>query len=104
MTNKLVNEKKLVYQDEIDRIGREGKFGLAKRRYSLGRIMTKLDGTSKTAIGRSFLVMNLEKWLKAIFSRLFLTLYCLKWNPFSKIPCMQTHPAAGFYPKFFGEF
>ena len=42
--------KKLARQDEIDRIAIEGKFGQAKRRYSLNRIMTKLNDTSKTAI------------------------------------------------------
>jgi hypothetical protein len=41
----------------------EGRFGQGKRRDSLGRIMTKLNHSSKTAIVMSFLVMNLEKWL-----------------------------------------
>ena len=68
--------KKLARQDEIDRIAIEGKFGQGKRRYSLGRIMTKLDDTSKTAIVMSFLVMNLERWLKAIFLSLFRLLHC----------------------------
>ncbi len=58
-------------QDELDRIPIEGKFGLGKRRYSLNRIMTKLSFTSKTSIAITFLVMNLEKWLKAIFLSLF---------------------------------
>jgi hypothetical protein len=35
--------------------------------------MTKLNQTSKTAIVMSFLMMNLERWLKAIF----LSLFCL---------------------------
>jgi IS5 family transposase len=76
--------KKLARQDEIDRIAIEGKFGQGKRRYSLGRIMTKLNHTSKTAIVMSFLVMNLEKWLKAILLSLFRLLYCLNCNPFSR--------------------
>jgi IS5 family transposase len=102
--SKLSIDKKLAYQDEIDRIAIEGKFGLGKRRYSLGRIMTKLDCTSKTAIIMSFLVMNLEKWLKAIFLSLFLPLYRLKWNPFSVFSCIRTHLAAGFCLNFFGKF
>jgi transposase, IS5 family len=69
--------KNLARQDEIDRIAIEGKFGQGKRRYSLGRIMTKLNHTSKTAIVMSFLVMNLEKWLKATFLSLFRLLGCL---------------------------
>ncbi len=58
-------------QDELDRIPIEGKFGLGKRRYGLNRIMTKLSFTSKTSIAITFLVMNLEKWLKATFLFLF---------------------------------
>ncbi|MDY6857653.1 MAG: hypothetical protein SWO11_23735, partial [Thermodesulfobacteriota bacterium] len=41
-------------------------------RYGIGRVMTKLATTSETAMALCFLVMNLEKWLKAIFLRLFL--------------------------------
>ncbi len=82
---KIAADKKIARQDEIDRVAIEGRFGLAKRSYSLGRIMTKLDCTSKTAIVMSFLIMNLEKWLKAIFLSLFWLLYRLKWTPFSKV-------------------
>jgi len=56
-------------QDEVDRIPVEGKFGEGKRRYGLGLVMTKLAGTSETAIAMTFLVMNLQKWLAAIFLR-----------------------------------
>ena len=59
------------HQDELDRIPIEGRFGLGKRRYSLNRIMTKLSSTSKTSIAITFLVMNLQKWLKAILLFLF---------------------------------
>jgi len=82
---KIAADKKLARQDEIDRIAIEGRFGLGKRHYSLGRIMTKLDYTSKTAIVMSFLVMNLEKWLKAIFLSLFWRLYRLKGAPCSRV-------------------
>jgi len=75
---KIAAEKKLARQDEVDRIAIEGKFGLGKRRYSLNRIMTKLDHTSKTAIVMSFLIMNLERWLKAILLSLFRSLCLLK--------------------------
>lgn len=53
-------------QDELERIPIEGKFGQGKRRFGLRRLMTKLVSTSETAIVLCFLVMNLEKWLKAI--------------------------------------
>ena len=54
-------------QDELDRIPIEGKFGQGKRRFSLSRIMCKLDITSEAAILVAFVVMNLEKWLKGHF-------------------------------------
>jgi hypothetical protein len=44
----------------------EGKFGQAKRRFSLNRVMTKLANTSETAIAITFLVMNLEMLLKQL--------------------------------------
>jgi IS5 family transposase len=44
----------------------EGKFGQAKRRFSLNRVMTKLANTSETAIAITFLVMNLEALLKQL--------------------------------------
>jgi transposase, IS5 family len=63
--------KKQVYQDEIARNAIEGKFGQGKRRFSLGRIMSKLARTSESAIFIIFLVMNLERWLKAILFWLY---------------------------------
>jgi hypothetical protein len=82
--------KKQARQDEIDRIAIEGKFGQGKRRYSLGRIMTKLANTSKTTIMMSFLVMNLERWLKAIFLSLFRLLHGLYGHCFQACISMYT--------------
>lgn len=56
--------------DERIRIEIEGKFGTAKRRYSLDRIMTKLRQTSETTIALIFLVMNLDKILRDLLSSL----------------------------------
>jgi len=58
-------------QDELDRIAIEGKFGQGKRRFSLARVMCKLALTSETAITVTFLVMNLEKWLRSHLFCLF---------------------------------
>ena len=63
--------KSQAYQDELDRIPIEGKFGQGKRRFSLARIMCKLAMTSETAIMVAFLVMNLEKWLRSHLFYLF---------------------------------
>jgi hypothetical protein len=54
-------QKKQQRQDEIDRIPVEGKFGNAKRRYGLGRIMAKRRETSETTIGLILVLMNLER-------------------------------------------
>jgi len=67
LLSKKYQQQKQFWQDEIDRIPIEGKFGQAKRRFSLSRIMCKLAKTSETAIAIIFLVMNLEKMLKVLF-------------------------------------
>ena len=59
--------KKIAHEDEIIRNSIEGKFGQAKRRYSLDRVMSKLPHTSETAISITFLVMNLSAILRQIF-------------------------------------
>jgi transposase, IS5 family len=59
----LKQRKKIAYQDEVDRIPVEGKFGQGKRRFGLSRIMAKLKSTATTAIMISFITMNLEKIL-----------------------------------------
>ncbi len=51
--------KKQAQLDERIRNGIEGKFGQAKRRLSLNRIMAKLPETSETTIAITFLVINL---------------------------------------------
>lgn len=63
----LKHRKAISRQDEIDRIPIEGKFGQGKRRFGLGRIMSKGPDTSACSIVMSFLVMNLMKWLKVIY-------------------------------------
>jgi transposase, IS5 family len=57
--------------DEAVRVWIEGKFGQAKRRFSLARVMTKLAETSESAIAVTFLVLNLERWLQLLLSFLF---------------------------------
>jgi transposase, IS5 family len=59
--------KKQASLDEAVRNCIEGKFGEAKRRFSLNRVMTKLANTSETAIAISFLAMNLSALLRQFF-------------------------------------
>jgi transposase, IS5 family len=65
--------KKQAQLDERDRNCIEGKFGEAKRRYSLDRLMTKLSNTSETAIAITFLVMNIS----ALLRRIIMTFFCI---------------------------
>ena len=53
-------------EDERYRNAIEGKFGQAKRRFSLGRIMAKLSDTAESSIAITFLVINLEQLLKQL--------------------------------------
>jgi hypothetical protein len=66
-------KKKQAQEDERIRNSIEGKFGQAKRRFSLNRVMAKLSHTSQTAIAITFLVMNLSTHL----SRFFYAFLCL---------------------------
>ena len=72
-----VADKKTEYIDNADRVEVERSFSLAKRCYGRGRIMTKLDVTTRSSIALSILVMNvariaarsLRQFLISIFSR-----------------------------------
>ena len=59
-------EKKRQAQAEVDRIPVEGKFGNCKRKGTLDRIMAKLSHTSESVIHVGIIVLNLDKWLKAV--------------------------------------
>jgi hypothetical protein len=48
-------------QNEFDRIQTEGKFGQAKCRFSLSKIMCKLAQTSETAIAITFIVLIIKR-------------------------------------------
>ena len=69
-------QKKQAFDDERFRNAIEGKFGQAKRRFSLNLVMTKLPETSETSIAITFLVVNLSKLLRQYF-RLFLSFLIL---------------------------
>ena len=64
----LKTEKLQRLQDERDRIPVEGKFGNAKRKGTLARIMAKLPHTSVSVIHVGIIVLNLDKWLAQLLS------------------------------------
>ena len=55
-----------IRQDELDRIPIEGKFGNAKRKGTLARVMAKLPQTSVSVINIGLIVLNLDKWLRVL--------------------------------------
>ena len=59
--------KKQAGEDEKIRNCIEGKFGQAKRRFSLNRVMAERIDTSETAIAITFLVMNLCTLLRQVY-------------------------------------
>ena len=75
-------QKKQQRLDEGIRVEIEGKFGVSKRKYSLGRVMTKLARSSETAIGIVFLVMGLEKALGILFS--LFAMFIIRLNRWSR--------------------
>ena len=66
--------KKQAQDDERFRNSIEGKFGQAKRRYSLNCVMSKLSSTSETSIAITFLVINLSTLLRQVYC-LFMSLF-----------------------------
>ena len=70
-TIELKKIKETFKKDAIERIEVERKFGLAKRRYSMGLVMEKLPLTVLAAVSLTILVMNFDKILRWIFLSLF---------------------------------
>jgi len=79
--------KKQSRADEAIRNTVEGKFGQAKRRFGLARVMAKLATTSAAQISLSFLVMNLETALRRL---LFVFLLLLTRHA---LPTRSRHPS-----------
>jgi hypothetical protein len=78
---KLLRElRKLERADEGIRSEVEGKFGVAKRRYSLGLIRAKLRATSETSIMLVFFMMNLERILREKLRLLFASIILMFQN------------------------
>jgi hypothetical protein len=74
-------DKKIEYQDNVDRIEVERSFSLSKRCYNLGLIKTKLKETTMTSIALSIFVTNLFKILLRSFVCFVCNLlYCRKYS------------------------
>jgi IS5 family transposase len=83
--------KQQARQDETVRVEIEGKFGQAKRRFSLARVMAKLAQTAQCAIAITFLVLNLERWQSQLL-RLLCWLYQICINALNRLYGLYGRP------------
>lgn len=72
-------DKKIEYKDNIDRIAVERKFSLAKHKFGLGLLRTKLAITTKASIVLSIIAMNVDRFVSDLFAQILLFLYRLKF-------------------------
>jgi len=66
----------------------EGRYGIAKRRYSLARIMDYLPETGKTQAAMQFLCMNMDVRLRAFASFIFSlrkSLFCSAFSEYEDV-------------------
>ena len=70
-------EKKIIHQDNTDRIEVEREFSLAKRCFGLGLITTKLDITTRSSIQLSIIAMNISNLAKVFLIAIFYPLQLL---------------------------
>ena len=82
-----------MYRDACERNAIEGRTGVAKRRFGLDRIFSKLDDTAKTEAALFLLAMNaslrLARWLALFFRFPLFPLYVLC---FSADPIYEQSP------------
>ena len=68
-------DKKIEYQDAVDRIEVERAFSLAKRSFGLGLITTKLESTTKSSIVLSIIAMNIDRLTRLSFAQFLLSIF-----------------------------
>jgi hypothetical protein len=67
-------ERRQLYEDSCKRNAIEGSYGVGKRKYGLGLIMTKLYDTTLTAISFGFFVVNMERFMRLLVLRFYMLL------------------------------
>lgn len=68
-------DKKQEYIDNTDRIEVERAFSLAKRKYGLGLLTTKLDETTRGSIVLSILAMNVNRFTVISFAHFLISIF-----------------------------
>jgi hypothetical protein len=67
-------DRKLEYHDSCERIEVERRFSLAKRKYGMGMLYTRLETTTMSSVALSILLLNLNK---VLFCRKLLAYFLL---------------------------
>ena len=85
-------DKKTEYKDNADRIAVERAFALAKQKYGLGLITSRLDATTRSSIALSVIAMNVDRicrFLLRLFYDIVISRY--KQHEFMLIFIQNTH-------------
>lgn len=86
------DDKKQERIDSGERNQVEGKFGQGKRRFSLGKIMTRLKETSESTILLNLIVMNLVKRLKLLWLNFLKSILWIFYPDIWRVkPLMDAH-------------
>ena len=90
--NREKTDKKTEYADNADRIAIERAFALAKQKYGLGLITSKLDQTTRSSIALSVIAMNVDRIYRSLLRVFFdIVLSRFKQHNFVLIFIQNTH-------------
>lgn len=79
-------DRKIIYDDAIDRIEVERDFSPAKRCYGLGLIRTKLDTTTGSSICLSIIAMNVDRLTAISLCDFLKSIFQGTWGGYMGIP------------------
>lgn len=85
-------DKKQEYIDNTDRIEVKRAFSLAKRKYGLGLITTKLDTTTRSAIALSIIAVNVSRLTVVSFAQICISVFSRYKQCFALNKYMQNKP------------
>ena len=85
-------DKKQEYIDNTDRIEVERAFSLAKRKYGLGLLTTKLDTTTRSAIALSIIAMNVNRLTMVSFAQICISVFSRYKQCIALKKYMQNNP------------
>lgn len=86
--------RKIIYNDAVDRIEIERSFSLAKRCYGLGLIRTKLDTTTRSSVCLSIIAMNVDRLTAISFCDFLKSIYQSAWRRYLGMPISSNRRSA----------